>query len=129
MLRVELLPAAYGDCIVCSYGTRTKRHVLIDAGTMPTWKAELRPHLERRGIERLELFVLTHIDADHIAGAIPMLEDETLPVKIDEVWFNGWDHLPKRLLSVKQGNASRRSSGSAASRGTRDSADARSVSK
>jgi beta-lactamase superfamily II metal-dependent hydrolase len=103
MLRIELLPAAYGDCILVSYGSGTIRHVLIDAGITPTWAESLRPHLEKQGIERLELFVLTHIDADHIAGAIPMLEDETLPVEIGEIWFNGWNHLPKRILSVKQG--------------------------
>lgn len=103
MLRVELLPAEYGDCILLSYGDGAPRHVLIDAGTMPTWQSALRPHLVARGVRHLELFVLTHIDADHIAGAIPMLEDPNLPVTIDEVWFNGWQHLPKRFLSVKQG--------------------------
>ena len=102
-MRVEMLPAAYGDCLVISYGSEPVRHVLIDAGTKPTWTAALRPYLEKQGIERLELFVLTHIDADHIAGAIPMLEDKTLPIDIREIWFNGWDHLPKRFLSVKQG--------------------------
>ncbi|MGB5744683.1 MAG: MBL fold metallo-hydrolase [Sedimenticolaceae bacterium] len=98
-----MLPAAYGDCIVISYGSEPVRYVLIDAGTTPTWSEALRPYLEKHGIVRLELFVLTHIDADHIAGAIPMLEDKTLPIDIREVWFNGWEHLPKRFLSVKQG--------------------------
>ncbi|MEW8692698.1 MAG: MBL fold metallo-hydrolase [Candidatus Thiodiazotropha endolucinida] len=102
-MRIEMLPAAYGDCILISYGSNPVRHVLVDAGTTPTWSKSLRPHLEKHNIECLELFVLTHIDADHIAGAIPMLEDKTLPMDIREVWFNGWDHLPKRFLSIKQG--------------------------
>jgi beta-lactamase superfamily II metal-dependent hydrolase len=102
-MRVEMLPADHGDCILISYGSRPVKHVLIDAGTHPTWERSLRPHLEKRKITRLELFVLTHIDADHIAGAIPMLEDKTFELDIREVWFNGWDQLPKRLLSVKQG--------------------------
>lgn len=105
MLRVDMLPAAYGDCIILSYGARPMRHVLIDAGTTPIWDKALRPHLAEHGIRHLELFVLTHIDADHIAGAIPMLKDEQLPVSIGEVWFNGWQHLPKRFLSVRQGES------------------------
>lgn len=100
-MHVELLPAAYGDCILISYGS-PERFVLIDAGTTPTWTEALKPHLKKRGVEHIELLVLTHIDADHIGGAIPLLEDETLP-EIGDVWFNGWDQLPKRLLSVKQG--------------------------
>jgi hypothetical protein len=46
---------------------------------------------------------MTHIDANHIAGAIPMLEDKDFSLEIGEVWFNGWKHLSKRFLSVKQG--------------------------
>ena len=98
-----MLPAAYGDCLLITYGSRQLHHMLIDAGTQPTWHDHLRPHLEREGVERLELFVLTHIDADHIAGAIPMLEDPDPPVEIGEVWFNSRQHLAGRFLSVKQG--------------------------
>lgn len=103
MLTVELLPAEHGDCIILSYGANPVRRVLIDAGTGPTWGAHLRPRLVSAGIDRLELFVLTHIDADHIAGAIPMLEDPDLPVEIGEVWFNGRPQLAGRFLSVGQG--------------------------
>jgi hypothetical protein len=46
--------------------------------------------------------VLTHIDADHIAGAIPFLHKGT-DIKFRDVWFNGWKHLPKDLLSARQG--------------------------
>jgi hypothetical protein len=103
VLEVELLPATYGDCILLSYGEQPVRHVLIDAGTTQVWSDALKPHLQQRGIERLELLVLSHVDADHIAGAIPMLEDPELPVEVGEVWFNGWRHLPKRVLSIRQG--------------------------
>ena len=98
-----MLPAAYGDCLLITYGSRQLHHMLIDAGTQPTWHDHLRPHLEREGVEWLQLFVLTHIDADHIAGVIPMLEDPDPPVEIGEVWFNSRQHLAGRFLSVKQG--------------------------
>lgn len=113
-----MLPARYGDCILIEYGKRSDpRRILIDAGTEPTWD-DLKLRLER--VKRLELFVLTHVDADHIAGAIPFLEESrTTDLEIGEVWFNGWPQIddpnrqrapvppdgPKRngLLSVRQG--------------------------
>ena len=101
MFQLDLLPAAYGDCIMITYGTdRNPSRILIDAGTTPTWKNALRDHLGASA--HLELFVLTHIDADHVAGAIPFLQEGT-DVTIGDVWFNGWKHLPKDLLSAKQG--------------------------
>lgn len=101
MFRIELLPAAYGDCILVTYGRgRYIYRMLIDAGTEPTWDGFLRARLEPGAT--IELFVLTHIDADHIAGAIPFLQEGT-DVEIRDVWFNGWDHLPKDLLSARQG--------------------------
>lgn len=101
MFEIELLPAAYGDCIVITYGTPADPHqILIDAGTTPTWQGSLRSRLGPRA--RLELFVLTHIDADHVAGAIPFLHEGT-EITFGDIWFNGWKHLPKNLLSAKQG--------------------------
>jgi beta-lactamase superfamily II metal-dependent hydrolase len=101
MFRLELLPAAYGDCILITYGSgRYKRLVLIDAGTEPTWKNALRQRLDPP--VKLQLFVLTHIDADHIAGGIPLLKEGT-NVEIADIWFNGWRHLPKNVLSAMQG--------------------------
>lgn len=101
MFRLELLPAFHGDCILLSYGSRRNPYrVLIDAGTEPTWENALEKRLESIGT--LELFVMTHVDADHIAGAIPFLNCKR-DIEIRDVWFNGWKHLPKDLLSSKQG--------------------------
>jgi hypothetical protein len=44
-MQVEMLPTAYGDCILISYGTNPVRHILIDSGTHPTLDKYLRPHL------------------------------------------------------------------------------------
>lgn len=98
---IEMLPARNGDCLWITYGTDGTTHqVLIDCGAV----AAMEPAAERvRSVERVELFVLTHIDADHISGAIPLFEDDDIASRFDDVWFNGWNQL-LGFLSVKQGD-------------------------
>ena len=105
MFTIDVLPAQRGDCLWLTYGTATQqRHVLIDGGpqdTIPT----LVPQLEQRikavpgGAGRIELLVVTHIDADHIQGVVSLL---SVPGRIKvfrDVWFNGYAHHdPDQLL-------------------------------
>lgn len=102
ILNVTLLPVAHGDAIWVEYGQGHERRViLIDGGPAHTYQTGLLPRLrafqtQRNGTGRIELFVVTHIDADHIDGAIIFLQDRRrLGITIDEVWFNGWEQLPK----------------------------------
>ncbi|HMJ77636.1 MAG TPA: hypothetical protein VK507_16775, partial [Iamia sp.] len=74
------------------YGTRSATHqVLIDAGTFHSWDG-VRTELVRRRRDRYEVFVVTHVDEDHIGGAIALLDDPDLKQRIDHVWFNGFVH-------------------------------------
>jgi hypothetical protein len=41
----------------------------------------------------LDLLVVTHVDADHIAGVLPLLSDIDVRHLFHEVWFNGYVHL------------------------------------
>src|SRR5262249_50631833 len=43
--------------------------------------------------QRVELLVLSHIDADHIEGFLALASDKHLPVQISEIWFNGFEQL------------------------------------
>jgi beta-lactamase superfamily II metal-dependent hydrolase len=102
-----MLPADHGDCIWIEYGSaNAPKHMLIDAGTAGTYKRLKAAIRERFGSGRahFELFVITHIDEDHIGGAVPLLEDEE--VTFGDVWFNGWDQItenyPKDRLGEKQ---------------------------
>ena len=95
MLKIEMLPARHGDCLWIEYGTGKKIYrMLIDAGPASTY-----PHVKERILalpdskRRFELFVITHIDADHIEGAVRLLQDKKLKVSYGDVWFNGWRHL------------------------------------
>jgi beta-lactamase superfamily II metal-dependent hydrolase len=105
---ITMLPAGHGDALWIEYGHKgapTSR-VLVDCGTTASYsrlKARILqvPSAERR----FDLFLMSHIDSDHIGGALPLLADmEALGVHFDDVWFNGHKHLNSvRLSSVHQG--------------------------
>ncbi|WP_086608869.1 ComEC/Rec2 family competence protein [Erythrobacter donghaensis] len=101
ILRLTMLPANEGDCLLLDYGEDEDhlRHVLIDGGRKATWR-----HLEAalsavaaRG-ETIDLMVLSHIDADHLDGLIAMAEKGS-PLVPKAVWYNGFDQL-KRLTPL-----------------------------
>jgi len=100
MLSLELLPAAHGDALWIEYGEATRlRRVLIDGGPAHTYNDGLRRRIGRvpKGECALELAVVTHIDADHIDGALILLQElSALKVSVKELWFNGWTQLPKQ---------------------------------
>jgi hypothetical protein len=93
---IEMLPGQRGDALWIEYGEGRQIHrVLVDGGTPNTLdrlkeRIAALPPTERH----LELLVVTHIDEDHIGGALRLLADTGTAVQIDDVWFNGWQHLP-----------------------------------
>jgi len=112
MFRIHMLAADHGDCLWVEYGiSQPPKRILIDAGTVGTWARSLLPKIKAvvaaEGKCSFELFVVTHVDADHIGGAIEFLKQApTLGVTIKEVWFNGYFHLSNTapaLLGAKQG--------------------------
>ena len=73
-VHVEALPASYGDAILVTYGDdRHRSRMLIDAGPANAFKKGVRSRL---GDMHLDLMVITHVDADHIDGAIQLLLDK-----------------------------------------------------
>lgn len=105
MFTVDMLPAGHGDALWLEYGER-ERHsrVLVDGGTGPTYDV-LRSRIAALPPDdrRLELLVVTHVDADHIEGIIRLLQDARLGLRIDDVWFNGWQHLPADVFAPTHG--------------------------
>lgn len=95
MLRIEMLPAGHGDCLWVEWGDGApRRRMLVDGGTAGSFPA-LRARLRAlpAGERRLELLVVTHVDADHIAGVLKLLAAPDLGLSVGEVWFNGYRHL------------------------------------
>ena len=98
MFRIEMLPAAHGDCLWIEYGSGDLVHrILIDGGPAHTYPA-LRERILHLPAEQrhFDLLVITHIDGDHIEGIVRLLQDaENLKCEFDRIWFNGWDQLNK----------------------------------
>ena len=89
-VRLTALDVGQGMAVLVESGDRT---LLYDTG--PAWGSEsdagariILPHLRARGIERLDLLVISHPDADHVGGAASVLEgipaDEVVATLPDE---------------------------------------------
>ena len=103
-LQLHSLMADHGDCLILEYGQITKpKRILIDAGTIGAFD-RLKPILDeliQEKIDPFELFVITHIDADHIGGALKVLEHPNYQKLFKEIWFNGSEHLnPGAFLEI-----------------------------
>ena len=100
-LTIEMFPAAHGDAVLVrarSNGQST--NVLIDAGLGVTYRDHIRGRLLEMAREGADLraFVITHIDADHIDGALELIEENghsSTPkiIPIRDVWHNSYRHL------------------------------------
>jgi len=97
MFKLEMFPAGYGDALWIEFGTsQHPKRILIDGGLAPTYDFLRKRILSlQAGKRRFEVFVITHIDNDHIEGALKLLLDESLGVEFGDIWFNGWQHLPE----------------------------------
>jgi len=110
MFRIEMLPAGHGDSLLVTYGQPDNpRYVLIDGGPYYAYRNE--KFVERKTLVNrlqklvdagnpLELLVITHVDADHIEGAVKLLANKPPSLGIQDVWFNAWPHLAPRRATV-----------------------------
>ena len=91
MFTIEMLPAFHGDSLWIEYGSkRSPSRVLIDGGLSGTYNS-----ITARAPAAcpLELFCVTHIDQDHIEGAVKLLANLPPAITIDDVWHNGYKHI------------------------------------
>lgn len=91
---IHFLPARAGDCFVLEFDD--KNCILIDSGYQVTYREELKPLLQKLAEKgcKIVLMIITHIDEDHILGAISFLEDNGNAdhpqiIQVDEIWHNG----------------------------------------
>lgn len=98
MFKIEMLKAAWGDCLWIEYGDRAQPfRILIDGGITATYQSVKRRVLDLpEGKRHIDLFVITHIDEDHIAGSVKLLGRlNELGLTFGDVWFNGYEHMEK----------------------------------
>lgn len=101
VFRMHALHAGHGDCLWIEYGDADAPHrIVVDCGTAGTY-ARLKTAVDfvRDKPGQNELLVITHVDADHIAGALPLLADPANANLFKDFWFNGRRHLePSNML-------------------------------
>jgi len=101
MLRLRIVQAEFGDCLILEFGTASKpRHILIDGGPETIYDRHLRGELERikSAGGKLDLAMLSHVDNDHALGLLDLLTelrqqrangtDET--IALDGLWLNSF---------------------------------------
>ena len=107
--RLTMYPARDGDCLVLTWGHGTLHHLVMDLGRSVTYES-VRPALAELG--EVELLVISHIDADHIGGAMPLVRESAPPFTPKRVWFNAREQLlvaqnrtrPIEPFSTRQGD-------------------------
>jgi glyoxylase-like metal-dependent hydrolase (beta-lactamase superfamily II) len=101
-LQVEMFPAAHGDAFLLRHVDGTgATNILVDAGLATTYRQAIKPRLLELASakESLDLFIVTHIDSDHIEGALDFIADNgpsATPnvISVRDVWHNSYRHLP-----------------------------------
>jgi beta-lactamase superfamily II metal-dependent hydrolase len=96
-ITVKMFPAKNGDCFLVSLGLENRKHTLIDCGYTETYRDFLKKELLNiaNNGEAIDLMVITHIDQDHILGALAFLEENNNApfIEIKEIWHNSYRHL------------------------------------
>ena len=101
-MRVEILQAGTGDSIWLSHN---KKNVVIDGGKSSS--AILERYSQLPPDESIDLLVITHIDSDHIAGVIGLIEAMKINGdlnRLKQVWFNFPKNEETDEYSVPEGN-------------------------
>ena len=89
---VKILPVLHGDaaCIRFRGDNGINRNIFIDGGFASTYLRTLKKEAQRviDGQERIDLFVITHTDRDHISGVLKFVKEYGGADIVDEYWFN-----------------------------------------
>lgn len=97
-MTIEIFPAEDGDAFLVRLDN--KKNILIDMGYVDTYKNYIKDRLVeiKNDNQCIDLLIITHIDEDHIEGAIEFLKengDANNPkiIEVKEIWYNSYRHL------------------------------------
>ncbi len=104
-ISIEAFPADNGDCFLVSC---KGCYLLIDTGYDDTYTNYLKSRFEeiKTAGNSLSRLIITHIDEDHIHGAIPLIKangstKESHIIPIEQVWHNSYRHLHRNDEKVE----------------------------
>ena len=103
MLKIKVLPAGCGDCILISFGEEKDiKNILIDGGLGNVYPRILKKEIERIKLaeQHIDLLVITHSHTDHINGIIKFIEDDENNDCIKKVWFNSGVHFDREKVEM-----------------------------
>lgn len=104
MLKMKILPANCGDCILISFGKgKNVKNILVDGGVGAVYDEVLKDEIIniRNQKQYIDLLIVTHVDNDHINGILKLIEDEENNKCIKEVWFNSWTNFGHKSIKLQ----------------------------
>lgn len=95
MITIKTFKAANGDAFLLKFDNG--QNILIDMGMPNTYENEIKKELMNLNDngQKIDLLIISHIDEDHIGGAIKFLKDNKSNeiIEISEIWHNSFKHL------------------------------------
>lgn len=110
-MKLEVLPARKGDCLILHCGTEEAPGlILIDGGPAGTYADALRDRLMELRTERrlaedkplvINLVLVSHVDDDHIVGVLDLFQEMKARARdgdpplfvVERLWHNSFDHI------------------------------------
>jgi hypothetical protein len=104
MLKLRVIQAQYGDCMILVSGTgKRRKYMLVDGGPGGVYGPYLRGELKKINAAggKLDLVVLSHVDDDHVAGLLELMDEMkqaqdggTAPIiQVGGMWHNGFSKI------------------------------------
>ena len=104
MIKMKLLKAKKGDCIIIEFGDQKMIHrIIIDSGDSRKCNTPLGNYIKevKKENQIIDLMVLTHYDDDHINGFLALLENSIIDsALVKKVWMNYGTELSKTVKST-----------------------------
>ncbi len=108
-ITIEMFPAEGGDAFLLRFDN--KKNIMIDMGYSDTYTNYIKDRLlqlKEQG-ECIDLLVISHIDEDHIGGAIKFLHengeaDNPNIINVKEIWHNSYRFLQFEKEKVEKIN-------------------------
>lgn len=104
---IEMFPAENGDAFLVRL--ENDKNILVDMGYGETYKKFIKDRLLnlKNKNQCIDLLIITHIDEDHIEGAIEFFKengyaDEPNIIEVKEIWYNSYRHLQFDKEKVSQ---------------------------